>query len=83
MGPRQTLVLQVRAVHSREQPGADDVLTCGRRSIGKVEANRALEASSGSAQWVTICGVSEEVAQVSMMSFSAVKPPGTSRWDSS
>ena len=27
MGPRQALVLQVRAVHSREQPGADDVLT--------------------------------------------------------
>ncbi len=31
----------------------------------------------------TICGVSEDVAQVSSTSASPVKPPGTSRWASS
>ena len=51
----------------------------GRRSMGKVRANR----SASSRHPHTICGVSDEVAHVSMMSFSPVKPPGTSRCDSS
>ena len=55
---------------------------CGRRSIGKVALKIAWFSSPGSSQRVTICGVSDEVAQVSMMSGSAVKPPGTSRWSS-
>ena len=45
---------------------------CVFRSIGKVSAN-----SSGSRSHPhTICGVSEEVAQVSITSGSATKPPG-------
>ncbi len=52
---------------------------CGRRSIGKVAAK-----SSGSrSQPQTICGVSEEVAQVSITSGSPTKPPGLPRWSSS
>ena len=52
---------------------------CGRRSIGKVRANR----SGSSSQPQAICGVSEDVAQVSMTSGSPTKPPGWPRWDSS
>ncbi len=52
---------------------------CGRRSIGKTRANR----SSSLPQPLTICGVSDDVAHVSITSGSAVKPPGTPRWDSS
>ena len=48
----------------------------GRRSIGKVRANR----SGSSSQPPAICGVSDEVAQVSMMSGSPMKPPGWPRW---
>ena len=51
----------------------------GRRLIGKVAAKR--EGSSSHPQ--AICGVSDEVAQVSMTSGSPVNPPGTPRWDSS
>ena len=48
----------------------------GRRSIGNTRLNR-----SGSVrQPPTICGVSELVAQVSMMSGSPMNPPGTPRW---
>ena len=49
---------------------------CGRRSIGKVRANR----SGSSSQPHTICGVSDDVAQVSMMSGSPANPPGAPRW---
>src|SRR3954471_19463068 len=52
---------------------------CGRRSIGKTRLNR----SSSVCQPLTICGVSDEVAQVSITSGSAAKPPGTLRCDSS
>src|SRR3954453_3505909 len=51
---------------------------CGRWSIGKTCAN-----SSGSvSQPEATCGDSDEVAQVSMTSGSAMKPPGTPRWSS-
>ena len=49
---------------------------CGRRSIGNVRSNR----SGSSTQPVTICGVSDDVAHVSITSGSATKPPGWSRW---
>ena len=52
---------------------------CGRRSIGKVRANR----SGSRSQPVAICGDSDDVAQVSMTSGSPTKPPGAPRWDSS
>ena len=51
----------------------------GRRSIGKVRSNR----SASSTQPHTICGVSDDVAQVSITSGSAAKPPGWLRCDSS
>ena len=51
----------------------------GRMSIGKVAAWRA----SSVRQPVAICGVSDEVAQVSITSGSPMNPPGTPRWDSS
>src|SRR4051794_15341275 len=45
---------------------------CGRRSIGYVRSNR-----SGSLSHVhAICGVSDDVAHVSMTSGSATKPSG-------
>ncbi len=49
---------------------------CGRRSIGNVRSNR----SGSSSHPVTICGVSDEVAHVSMTSGSSTKPPGRPRW---
>jgi hypothetical protein len=52
---------------------------CGRRSNG----NTLAKSSSSRLQPPTIFGVSEDVAQVSRMSASPVKPPGTSRWASS
>ncbi len=49
---------------------------CGRTSIGKTRSN-----SSGSLnQPPAICGVIEEVAQVSMTSGSPTNPPGAPRW---
>ena len=45
---------------------------CGRRSIGNTRANR----SGSSSQSPAICGVSDEVAHVSMTSGSPVKPFG-------
>ena len=51
----------------------------GRRSIGKTRASR----SSSKVQPPAICGVSDEVAQVSMTSGSPTKPPGAPRCDSS
>src|SRR5919205_4285764 len=51
---------------------------CGRRSIGKTAAN-----SSGSvSQPEATCGDSDDVAQVSMTSGSAMNPPGSPRWSS-
>src|SRR3954462_14597098 len=51
---------------------------CGRRSIGKIAAN-----SSGSvSQPDATCGDSDDVAQVSMTSGSAMNPPGLPRWSS-
>ncbi len=47
----------------------------GRRSIGKVRENN----SRLSGQPHTICGVSDDVAQVSMTSGSPTKPPGRPR----
>ena len=52
---------------------------CGRMSIGNTRANR----SGSSSQCPPICGVSDDVAHVSMMSASPTKPPGWPRWDSS
>ena len=49
---------------------------CGRTSMGNVRANRSGSSSQAQAIW----GVSDEVAQVSMMSGSPVNPPGWSRW---
>ena len=48
----------------------------GRRSIGNTRANR----SGSSSQPPAICGVSDEVAQVSMTSGSPTNPPGSPRW---
>jgi hypothetical protein len=48
---------------------------CGRMSMGNVRANR----SGSSIQWHAICGVSDDVAHVSMMSGSPMKPPGWPR----
>src|SRR5919199_5064293 len=51
---------------------------CGRRSIGNTCPN-----SSGSvSQPEATCGDSDDVAQVSMTSGSAMTPPGTPRWSS-
>ena len=50
----------------------------GRRSIGKTREKR----SGPSTQRPAICGVSEDVAQVSMTSGSPMKPPGCPRWSS-
>ena len=47
----------------------------GRRSMGNTRANR----SGSSSQPPAICGVSEEVAQVSNTSGSATNPPGRPR----
>ena len=52
---------------------------CGRRSSGNVRSNRSR--SSGQPQ--TICGDSDEVAQVSITSGSATKPFGCPRWPAS
>ncbi len=49
---------------------------CGRRSMGNVRAWR----SASSAHPVAICGVSDDVAQVSITSGSPMKPPGSPRW---
>ena len=51
----------------------------GRMSIGKVRENR----SGSSTQPVTIWGVSDDVAHVSITSGSAANPPGWLRCDSS
>ena len=48
----------------------------GRRSIGKTRANR----SGSSSHPPAICGVSDDVAQVSMTSGSPTNPPGSPRW---
>ena len=34
VGPRQTLVFKMRAIHGGEQPGTDDVLTAGADPLG-------------------------------------------------
>ncbi|MNW60443.1 hypothetical protein D3C74_384320 [compost metagenome] len=47
----------------------------GRRSMGKTRSNR----SGSDSQPPAICGVSDEVAQVSMTSGSPTNPPGTPR----
>ena len=52
---------------------------CGRMSIGKVRENR----SGSSTHPVTIWGLSDDVAQVSITSGSAANPPGWLRWASS
>ena len=51
---------------------------CGRRSIGYTRANR----SGSRSQPDTSCGLSDEVAQVSKMSASPMKPPGLPRCSS-
>ena len=48
------------------------------RSIGKTRSNR----SGSVSQPLAICGLSEEVAQVSITSGSPMKPPGLPRWSS-
>ena len=49
---------------------------CGCRSIGKHPGEQVAVV----VQRPAICGVSEDVAQVSSTSGSAAKPPGWSRW---
>ena len=51
---------------------------CGATSMGNVSANSSGSVSQRHAIW----GLSDEVAQVSMMSVSGTKPPGTPRWSS-
>lgn len=48
------------------------------RSIGKTRSNR----SGSLSQPPAMCGVSDEVAQVSITSGSPTKPPGLPRWSS-
>ena len=48
------------------------------RSIGKTRSNR----SGSSSQPPAICGVSDDVAQVSITSGSPMKPPALPRWSS-
>src|SRR3954470_18296417 len=50
----------------------------GRRSIGKTWPNSSGSVSQPEATW----GDRDDVAQVSMTSGSAMKPPGSPRWDS-
>ncbi len=78
-GPRQDVVLVLAADHGGEQPGADDLV--GLRA--HVHGERALEQVVVVDPPAAICGVSEEVAQVSITSGSAAKPPGWLRWASS
>ena len=72
MRPRQRVVLEMRPQHRREEPRPDDVVRLRRRSIGKTRANR----SGSLSQPPAICGVTDEVAHVSMTSGSPTKPPG-------
>ena len=51
---------------------------CGRRSIGKTSAKK----SGSSPHLPAICGVNDEVAQVSMTSGSPTNPPGLPRCSS-
>jgi len=51
---------------------------CGRRSMGNTASNTGLPPTQSPA----ICGVSEEVAHVSMTSASPMNPPGAPRCDS-
>ena len=56
---------------------------CGRTSIGKTFSNSgSVPVPAASRQPPAICGLSDEVAQVSKMSGSPTKPPGTPRWSS-
>ena len=77
--PRHDAVLELGAQHGREQPGADDVLALAAQRVGEHELEQLVVAPQPPA----ICGVSDEVAQVSMMSSSPSKPPGMPRCDSS
>jgi hypothetical protein len=52
---------------------------CVHRSIGKTRSKR----SGSDSQPPAICGVSDEVAQVSITSGSPTNPPGLPRWSSS
>ena len=63
-----------RCARTTEANSQVRMISCawGRRSIGKVRANR----SSSSSHPVTIWADNEEVAQVSITSGSATKPPG-------
>ena len=79
IGPRQRVVFDVRAQDRREQPGPDDVV--GLRA--QVHRKHAPEQSSSSPACPAICGVSEEVAHVSITSGSPTKPPGGPRWAAS
>jgi hypothetical protein len=58
------VVLEMRAQHGREQPGADDVV----RLRPQVHREDAGEQVGSSSQPPAICGVSDEVAQVSITS---------------
>ena len=58
---------------------------CGRMSIGKIALEERVRRGRAVAtgQPAAICGVSDDVAHVSMMSGSATKPPATPRCASS
>ena len=48
---------------------------CGRRSMGNVRAKM----SASVCHWLTSCGETDDVAQVSITSGSPTKPPGVPR----
>ena len=77
--PRQHAFLEVAPQHVENSQVRMMSCACGRTSIGKTFASR----SSSSPARPAICGVSEEVAQVSITSGSPTKPPGTPRWAAS
>ena len=73
------VVLEVRAHHGGEQPGADDVVRL-RAQVDRAQTRS--QRSSSRSQPPAICGESDDVAQVSMTSGSPMKPPGSPRWSS-
>ena len=88
VAPRHRAVLVVRAHDRGEEPGADDVVGL-RAQVHRGRSPRTAFASdrcplpSRTGQPAAICGDSDDVAHVSMMSGSATKPPAWPRCDSS
>ena len=77
MLPGELALVQMRAQDRREQPGPDDVVApAGARPSGTPRRTALRPRPTRPA----ICGVSEEVAQVSITSGSPANPPGWPRW---